>query len=52
LSYYRVIQVDVRALFDKGWLMVRRYVHESAHVGVLGRARSRSLGTEGVEALP
>jgi hypothetical protein len=51
-SCYRVIQVDAHAPFDKGWLMVRRLVHESAHVGVLGRARSRSLGTEGVEALP
>jgi hypothetical protein len=52
LSYYQVIQVDVRAPFDKVQLMVRRHVHKSAHVGVLGRARSRSLGTEGVEALP
>jgi hypothetical protein len=51
-SCYRVIQVDARALFDKGQLMVRRHVHESAHVGVLGRARSCSLGTEGAEALP
>jgi hypothetical protein len=40
------------SLFDKGWHMVRRLVHESAHVGLLGRARSRSLGTEGAEALP
>jgi hypothetical protein len=52
LSCSRVIQVDVRALFDKGRLVVRRHVHESAHVGVLGRARSRSMGTEGAEALP
>jgi hypothetical protein len=49
---YRVIQVDAHAPFDKGWVVVRRLVHESAYVGVLGRARSRSLGTEGVEALP
>jgi hypothetical protein len=49
LSCYQVIQVDVRAPFDKGRLVVRRRVHESAHVGVLGRARSRSLGTEGAE---
>jgi hypothetical protein len=51
-SFYRVIQVKARAPFDKGRLVVRRHVHESAHVGVLGRARSRSLGTEGAEALP
>jgi hypothetical protein len=51
-SCYRVIQVDVRAPFDKGRLVVRRRVHESAHVGVLGRARSRSLGIEGAKALP
>jgi hypothetical protein len=38
--------------FDKGRLAVRRHVHESAYAGVLGRARSRSLGTEGAEALP
>jgi hypothetical protein len=50
--YYRVIQVDAHAPFDKGWLVVRRLVHESAYAGVLGRARSRSLGTEGAEALP
>jgi hypothetical protein len=31
---------------------VRRLVHEIAHAGLLGRARSRSLGTEGAEALP
>jgi hypothetical protein len=47
LSRYQVIQVDTRALFDKGWLVVRRLVHESAYVGLLGGARSRSLGTEG-----
>jgi hypothetical protein len=41
---YRVIQVDARAPFDRGRLVVRRHVHESAHVGVLGRARSRSMG--------
>jgi hypothetical protein len=52
LSCYRVIQVDAHAPFDKGWLVVRRLVHGSAYVGVLGRARSRSLGTEGAEALP
>jgi hypothetical protein len=52
LSCYHVIQVDAHAPFDKGWLVVRRLVHESAYVGVLGRARSRSLGTEGTEALP
>jgi hypothetical protein len=49
---HRVIQVDVRAPFDKGQLVFRRHVHESAYAGVLGRARSRSLGTEGAEALP
>jgi hypothetical protein len=47
-----VIQVDAHAPFDKGWLVVRRLVHESAYVGLLGRARSRSLGTEGAGALP
>jgi hypothetical protein len=52
LTCYRVIQVDAHAPFDKGSLVVRGLVHESAHVGLLGRARSRSLGTEGVEALP
>jgi hypothetical protein len=52
LSCYRVIEVDAHALFDKGWLVVRRLVHESAYVGLLGRARSCSLGTEGAEALP
>jgi hypothetical protein len=51
-SCYRVIQVDVCALFDKGRLVVWRHAHESTYVGVLGRARSRSLGTEGAEALP
>jgi hypothetical protein len=51
-SCYRVIQVDARAPFDKGQLVVQRHVHESAHMGVLGKARSRSLGTEGAEALP
>jgi hypothetical protein len=44
--------VDAHAPFDKGWLAVRRLVHESARVGLLGGARSRSLGTEGAEALP
>jgi hypothetical protein len=52
LSCYRVIQVDVRAPFDKGRLVVRRHIHESAHAGVLVRAWSLSLGTEGAEALP
>jgi hypothetical protein len=44
--------VDAHAPFDKGWLVVRRLVHESACAGLLGGARSRSLGTEGAEALP
>jgi hypothetical protein len=52
LSCYQVIQVDAHAPFDKGWLVVRRLVYESAYMGVLGRARFRSLGTEGAEALP
>jgi hypothetical protein len=52
LSCYWVIQVDAHAPFDKGWLMVRRLVHESTYVGLLGRAQSPSLGTEGAEALP
>jgi hypothetical protein len=51
LSCYWVIQVDAHAPFDKGCLVVRRLVHESAHMGLLGRARSRSLGTKGAEAL-
>jgi hypothetical protein len=51
-SCYRVIQVDAHAPFDKGRLVVRRLVHKSAYVGVLGRDQSRSLGTEGAEALP
>jgi hypothetical protein len=51
-SCYRVVQVDAHAPFDKGWLVVRRLVHKSARVGLLGGARSRSLGTEGAEALP
>jgi hypothetical protein len=51
-SCYRVIRVDVHAPFDKGWLMVRRLIHESAYMGVLGRARPHSLGTEGAKALP
>jgi hypothetical protein len=38
--------------FNKGWLVVRRLIHESAHVGMLGRAQFRPLGTEGTEALP
>jgi hypothetical protein len=52
LRCYRVIQVDAHAPFDKGRLVVRRLVHESTYVGLLCRARSRSLGTEGAEALP
>jgi hypothetical protein len=52
LSYYRVVQVEAHALFDKGRLVVRRLFHESACVCLLGRARSRSLGAEGSEALP
>jgi hypothetical protein len=36
-SYYRVVQVDAHAPFDKGRLVVRRLVHESAYAGVLGR---------------
>jgi hypothetical protein len=51
-SCYWVIQVDTHAPFDKGWLVVRRLVHESAYGGVLGSAWSCSLGTEGAEALP
>jgi hypothetical protein len=51
-SYCRVIQVDAHAPFDRGWLVVRRLIHESACAGLLGGARSRSLGTEGAEALP
>jgi hypothetical protein len=51
-SCYRVIQVDAHAPFDKGWLVVRRLVHKSTYVGFLGGAQSRSLGTEGAEALP
>jgi hypothetical protein len=52
LSCYRVIKVHAHAPFNKGRLVVRRLVHESAYMGVLGRARSRSLGTEGAEAIP
>jgi hypothetical protein len=51
-SYYQVVQVDAHAPFDKGRLVVRRLIHKSACAGLLGRARSRSLGTEGAEALP
>jgi hypothetical protein len=51
-SYYRVIQVDAHAPFDKGSLVVRRLIHGSACAGLLGGARSRSLGTEGTKALP
>jgi hypothetical protein len=51
-SCYRVVQVDAHASFDKGWLVVRRLIRETAYVGFLGGARSFSLGTEGAEALP
>jgi hypothetical protein len=51
-SFYRVVQVDAHAPFDKGWLVARRLAHKSARAGLLGGARSRSLGTEGAEALP
>jgi hypothetical protein len=51
-SCYRVIQVDAHAPFDKGWLVVRRLVHESAYVSLLGRAQSHSLGIEGAEVVP
>jgi hypothetical protein len=44
--------VDAHALFDKGRLVVQRLVHESACVGLLGRAQSRSLGAEGLKVLP
>jgi hypothetical protein len=47
-----VIQVDAHAPFNEGRLVVQRLVHGSAYVGLLGRARSHSLGTEGAEALP
>jgi hypothetical protein len=33
LSYYRVIQVDAHAPFDKGWLVVRRLVHKKRSRG-------------------
>jgi hypothetical protein len=46
-----VVQVDAHAPFDKGRLMVRRLV-QSTRAGLLGGARSRSLRTEGAEALP
>jgi hypothetical protein len=52
LSCYRVVQVEAHAPFDKGWLVVQRLVHESACAGLLGGARSRSLGVEGAEVLP
>jgi hypothetical protein len=35
-----MIQVDAHAPFDKGCLVVRGLVHESAYVGLLGGARS------------
>jgi hypothetical protein len=47
-----VVQLDAHAPFDKGRLLVRRLVHKSSCAGLLGGARSRSLGTEGAEALP
>jgi hypothetical protein len=47
-----VILVDAHAPLDKGWLVVRRLVHESTYMGVLGRAQSRSLAAKGAEALP
>jgi hypothetical protein len=50
-SFLWVVQVDAHAPFDKGRLVVRRLVHQSACVGLLGGARSHSLGTEGAEAL-
>jgi putative component of membrane protein insertase Oxa1/YidC/SpoIIIJ protein YidD len=51
-SCYRVVQVDAHAPFDKGWLMFWRLVRKRACAGLLGGARSRSLGAEGAEALP
>jgi hypothetical protein len=54
LSYCRVIQVEIRAPFDKGRLVVRRHIHESAHAGVLGRARGlrvRKLSLDGIPRL-
>jgi hypothetical protein len=47
-----VVQVDAHAPFDKGRLVVQRLVHKSACAGLLGGAWSRSLGIDGVEALP
>jgi hypothetical protein len=35
-SCYLAIQVDAHAPSDKGWLVVRRLVHESAYTGLLG----------------
>ena len=47
VSCYRVVQVDVRAPFDKGRLVVRGHVTESARKGSLGGARAHSIGSEG-----
>jgi hypothetical protein len=56
LSCYRVIQVDAHAPFDKGWLVVRRLVHEKRlrgfarqgsvpFAGDRGRGSSPSMGS-------
>ena len=47
VSCYRVVQVDIRAPFDKGRLVVRGHVTYSARKGSLGGARTRSIGSEG-----
>ena len=47
VSCYRIVQVDVRAPFDQGRLMVRGHVTYSARKGSLGGARTRSIGSEG-----
>jgi hypothetical protein len=48
-SYYRVIQVDAHAPFDKGWLVVQRLVHERsrefARWGTVPFARDRGRGS-------
>ena len=44
---YRVVQVNVRAPFDKGRLVVRGHVTQSARKGSLGGARTHSIGSEG-----
>jgi hypothetical protein len=58
LSCYRVVQMDARAPFDKGRLVVQRHVHESAYAGVLGRVgpvrwgmRARKLSLDGIPQL-